>query len=928
MRRTAIVAIAAAAIALGGSPSVAYGGVSVPAGGSAPGSFLVRPTRFTPAPVPHGLQRAGLLPGAEKIGVDFVLSSRDPVGEQALLASLYDPSSPTYHQWLPPGQFDARFGPSEQHLAAVREWLSERGLPPGTIDGLVLHLDAPASHVAAAMGVVFDRYRLPGGGSAYRADQPPRMPLQVASDLAGVTGLDDLTHFRSHLVPALTPHTASSPAAIGDRYGVGTLESQGFTGSGQTIGIYELAGMSAQDVNTFESQNGYSNPVSVESIDGGAPLDFAGGGTEEADLDVEDALSQAPGSKIIVYQGPQTGSGPLDIFAAMVNDDTAKEISTSWGACEGDYASGGPNGDISAYDQVFQQAAAQGQAIMAAAGDAGSEDCFQTDGTTQLAVDFPGSDPMVTDVGGTTLTSPQSVWNDCQGTGDSTCALNGGGAAGGGMSDVFAKPSWQQGLDGFTWPAGSGQSCGQGGSNCRGVPDVAADADPRTGYRIYYNGSSTVVGGTSAAAPLITGIAADVATSCVAPPGDLAPALYAYAGEDPGRLYGTAFTDVALGNNDLTNTNGGDYQAASGYDLASGIGTPLASGWACPQVTGVSPAHASAGTQVTVSGSNLAHASLFFGSVVATVVSASATQATVTVPDGSGTVAVSASTPLGRGVSTMQFVYHSQSGGHGNGPGYWLAGADGTVTSFGSATGYGSAHFTAGQGTASSVAAVPGGSGYWVVSTGGFVQGFGSAYGYGVSGTVSGGASVVATSSTSDGKGFWLATNTGQVLTAGDATFYGSPQASGLALAAPIVGMAPSRHGYWLVGSDGGVFTFGDAGYYGSTGQLNPSLLPGGSNGLHLVEPVEGMAATPDAGGYWLVAADGGIFAFGDAGFFGSRGGKPLDQPVTGMAATADGGGYWLVATDGGIFTYGDAAFEGSLGGGQATSRVVGMALS
>jgi len=120
----------------------------------------------------------------------------------------------------------------------------------------------------------------------------------------------------------------------------------------------------------------------------------------------------------------------------------------------------------------------------------------------------------------------------------------------------------------------------------------------------------------------------------------------------------------------------------------------------------------------------------------------------------------------------------------------------------------------------------------------------------------------------------------------------------------PVVGMAPTPDGggYWLVASDGGIFAFGDAGFHGSTGAL------------HLNMPVVGMAPTPDGGGYWLVASDGGIFAFGDAAFHGSTGALHLAQPIVGMAPTPDGGGYWLVASDGGIFAFGDAAFHGSTG--------------
>ncbi|CAG4926711.1 hypothetical protein [Acidithrix sp. C25] len=132
----------------------------------------------------------------------------------------------------------------------------------------------------------------------------------------------------------------------------------------------------------------------------------------------------------------------------------------------------------------------------------------------------------------------------------------------------------------------------------------------------------------------------------------------------------------------------------------------------------------------------------------------------------------------------------------------------------------------------------------------------------------------------------------------------------------PIVGMAstPDGKGYWLVASDGGIFTYGDAGFYGSAGALP------------LNKPIVGMASTPDGKGYWLVASDGGIFTFGDAGFYGSAGAIPLNKPIVGMASTPDGKGYWLVASDGGIFTYGDAGFYGSAGALPLNKPIVGMA--
>ena len=136
-------------------------------------------------------------------------------------------------------------------------------------------------------------------------------------------------------------------------------------------------------------------------------------------------------------------------------------------------------------------------------------------------------------------------------------------------------------------------------------------------------------------------------------------------------------------------------------------------------------------------------------------------------------------------------------------------------------------------------------------------------------------------------------------------------------LNAPVVGMAatPNGEGYWLVASDGGIFSFGNAGYHGSMGAK------------HLNAPVVGMAATPNGEGYWLVASDGGIFSFGNAGYHGSMGAKHLNAPVVGMAATPNGEGYWLVASDGGIFSFGNAGYHGSMAASHPANPIDAIAV-
>ena len=205
------------------------------------------------------------------------------------------------------------------------------------------------------------------------------------------------------------------------------------------------------------------------------------------------------------------------------------------------------------------------------------------------------------------------------------------------------------------------------------MPDVSANAG--TPEVFYVQGAWNAFVGTSIAAPLVAGIVADTSEGCAAGrQGVVASALYDLVGEG---LYGTALTDVAGGDNDLTRSNSSQYTAVPGYDPATGLGTPIAGGWSCPQVTSVSPAQAQPGAEVTVGGLALDNAAITFGSTPAHVVSSSASSATVVVPSGSGTVSVGASNPVGTGTSTGSFTFTPSSTS-----GYDLVGQDGGVFVF------------------------------------------------------------------------------------------------------------------------------------------------------------------------------------------------------------------------------------------------------
>jgi hypothetical protein len=217
------------------------------------------------------------------------------------------------------------------------------------------------------------------------------------------------------------------------------------------------------------------------------------------------------------------------------------------------------------------------------------------------------------------------------------------------------------------------------------------------------------------------------------------------------------------------------------------------------------------------------------------------------------------------------------------------------------------------------------GSGYWQVAADGGVFNYGNASFFGSAGGIKLNKPVVGIAQTQDQGGYWLVASDGGVFSYGDASFHGS--AGSLKLNQPVVGMAatpyvpgaggapasPAGLGYWLVAADGGIFNYGDAGFFGSAG------------GVKLNKPIVGMAPTPDGKGYWLVASDGGIFNYGDAGFFGSASTLKLTQPVVGIAATPDGKGYWVVSADGGVYPFGSAVQYGSAAGLKLNKPVVGI---
>jgi hypothetical protein len=642
---------------------------------------LVRPHQFAPHGAPRGSTALGAVPGTQRLSLSVVLPPSNTAGLHSLLANLYNPSSPQFHQWLKPGQFATEFGPSSSDVATVESWLHERGLSSTARSGSAINVSASVSKVSVALGTSFERYRLRSGQVGYLAHDAPLVPDNLAhGQVASIIGLNTLTNYRPEALKSvssdrLTSNASLQPMAdglnpcsgattalanfgtgasldqIGASYGISSLLNDNQNGHGETIGLYELAPHSASDVSSYLSCFGLANSVSTVPVDGGSFTDP--GGEVEADLDIEQAATQAPGASIVSYEGPNSTQGVYDVWSTIVSDDVAQVVSTSWGECEAIALQDGMSGGFST---LFTQAAMQGQSIFAATGDSGSEDCYPTDGSTSLAVDYPASDPGVTAVGGTTLgTNSEVVWNDCQRQeATAACGEEGvTGATGGGVSAFETRQSDQPVVD-----VPAEVSCLNG---CREVPDVSANAG--TPMEIYClqagcSGGWAFARGTSFAAPLWAGLAADRSDGCTAQTGLFNPALYALYGQG---AYGSAFTDITSGSgdNDLIGggTNIGQYPALSGYDLASGIGSPIAGGLSCPEVTSVTPGQS--GDQVVVSGLGLEHATIDFGGSAASVVpgTASATAVTVVVPSGSGTVTVGGTSVLGTGTNTWSFTY-------------------------------------------------------------------------------------------------------------------------------------------------------------------------------------------------------------------------------------------------------------------------------
>ncbi|MBW8759079.1 MAG: S8/S53 family peptidase [Burkholderiales bacterium] len=489
----------------------------------------------------------------ERIEVTLRLRARTSAAHALSASGLGDDTHPGQRRYLTRAQYAASHGADAHDIASVAAFAKAHGLSVVESDEArrSVVLSGSTQSMNDAFGVQLQQFEHAAG--TYRGRTGPvSVPSDLAGIVEGVFGLDDRPaaepHFQRY-VPVLGMHAvpakAFTPPALARLYDFPTDAD----GSGQCIGIIELGGgYRPADITAYFASLGIPSPkVKSVLVDHAKnhPTN-ASSADGEVMLDIEVAAAVAPKATIAVYFAPNTTAGFLDAITKAVHDDINKPsvISISWGASESNWTAQA----MTQYDQAFQAAAAMGVTICAAAGDNGSSDGVP-DGKAH--VDFPSSSPNVLACGGTKLLassaskiSSEVVWNEGATT----------SATGGGVSGFFALPSYQA-------KAGVPVAAGAGGKAGRGVPDVAGDADPATGYEVRVDGENLVIGGTSAVAPLWAGLVALLNQKLGHPVGLLNPLLY-------GSLTGKGAT------HDITSGNNGSYSAKAGWDPCTGWGSP------------------------------------------------------------------------------------------------------------------------------------------------------------------------------------------------------------------------------------------------------------------------------------------------------------------------------------------------------------------
>ncbi len=512
-------------------------------------------------------------PADERLEVTVRLRPRTPLPDAtSLLQPSADPAPILTRQ-----AYNARYSADPKDIARVRRFASANHLTVvrASAPRRSVMLSGTVADFSKAFSVDLHTYEYPGGTYRGRVGA-----IQVPSDLAtvieGVFGLDNRPVARRHfriarsIAPQADGAQPFNPPDVAKVYNY----PAGVDGTGQTVGIIELGGgYRAQDLQTYVAGLGLRAPTVVPiSVDGAtnSPSGDPGSDDGEVGLDIEVVATVAPGAKIVVYFAPndRTSKGFLDAITKAVHDEANDPavISISWGGPE----AGPGNAFQTQFDQVLQSAAMLGVTVCIAAGDNGAADVGPNGWDGLAHVDFPAASPFALACGGTRLiatagaVSAESVWNQHAADTSANAGPDGSfGASGGGVSGAFPLPGYQNG-------AQVPQSLNPKGYKGRGVPDVTGNGDPASGYNVLVDGTSFVVGGTSAVAPLWAALVARLNQKLGGRVGFLNPQIYTIAAGIG------AFRNVTVGDNRVsyqTHKNVG-YSASTGWDACSGLGSP------------------------------------------------------------------------------------------------------------------------------------------------------------------------------------------------------------------------------------------------------------------------------------------------------------------------------------------------------------------
>lgn len=572
---------------------------------------------------------AGRMPANAKLeGVSIVFnrSAAQQADLEKLLAAQQDPSSPLFHHWLTPDEFGARFGMSQADLAKVQGWLEQQGL---TVERVarsrnMIRFSGTVGQVEMALRTEMHYYR-EGTETHFAPSTALSVPAAVAPTIEAVRNLSNFrpkplyVKTRAGFTSGQSGNNFFAPGDIAVTYDIQPLYSAGIDGTGQSIAVVGQSAIDVKDIENFQSAAGLpkKDPMMV-LVPGSGSSTVVAGDEGESDIDLEWAGAIAKGATIhFVYTGSTTNFNAFDSIQYAIDQNIATVISISYGACE----TAVQKNNFS-LETIFQQAAAQGQTILASTGDQGSTACSgDTNGLTQkeqnaLAVNYPASSPYVTGVGGTEISdaddTSSTYWDSTSGSDALTSAKryipevawnddssqSGLSASGGGASAIFTKPSWQKGVAGIP-------SDGK-----RDVPDVALYSSPNlpgylfctsdksdwigtsssgpaqaascsSGFRDGVSGGNylTVAGGTSFAAPIFAGMIALInqKQGWTGGQGLANTTLYKLAADSA--TYASAFHDVTSGNNDCTagssycGTTTGGFKAGTGYDQVTGLGS-------------------------------------------------------------------------------------------------------------------------------------------------------------------------------------------------------------------------------------------------------------------------------------------------------------------------------------------------------------------